>query len=84
MSERCARHDLAKGPDGLCALCRRDLQHAGEVSRVRQSDRLPRLIAKLVLGGVAGVATFFLMLALFDTSNTTEDTTPSSADGGRG
>lgn len=66
-ASRCKRHDLAAGPDGRCVVCRRELE-AGEAARVRKDDRPVRLVAKVIVGLVAGVATFFLLLSIFDTA----------------
>ncbi len=73
---RCARHDLATGADGLCVVCRREREHAGEHARIRQADKVPRLIAKLVIGTMAGLATFFLLMALFDTNDSIDEAPP--------
>jgi hypothetical protein len=47
---------------------RRDLM-AGEAALVRKKDRLPRTIAKIVIGVAAGIATFVLLLVLLDTND---------------
>ena len=74
--KRCARHDLASGADGLCVVCRRERNEAGEAARVRLADKLPRLIAKIVIGTMAGLAAFFLLMALLDTNDSIEEAPP--------
>ncbi len=74
-TNRCARHDLATSADGLCVLCRRERRDAGESARVRQADKVPRLIAKIVIGGMAGLAAFFLLMALLDTNEAVPEPT---------
>ncbi len=64
-SMQCARHGLATGPDGQCALChRRD--RAIERATTRGRDPA-RKIAIVVVAIMAAVATFFLVGALLDT-----------------
>lgn len=55
---RCARHDLAPGPDGRCILCRRELQGAVPIEPPAEPSSLPRsliVLAAAVLS-IAGVA----------------------------
>lgn len=44
--QRCERHDLARGPDGLCVLCARD-------AAPRSDGRVAIVVALLVVAGVA-------------------------------
>lgn len=74
-SKRCTRHDLALGADGRCVVCLRELRDAGEAARVRRADRTPRLIAKILIGVMAGLAAFFLLMALLDTNQAVEEPT---------
>jgi hypothetical protein len=62
---QCARHGLATGPDGLCALCHRD-ERAIERTIARGHDPARR-IAVVLVAIMAAVATFFLVGALLDT-----------------
>jgi hypothetical protein len=62
---RCERHGLAAGPDGACALCRRG-QRAFLRAVARRHDPA-RKVAIVVVGVVAGVVTFVLLTAIFDT-----------------
>lgn len=62
---RCARHGLATGPDGQCALCHRQ-DRAIERATTRGRDPA-RKIAIVVVAIMAAVATFFLVGALLDT-----------------
>ncbi len=62
---QCARHDLATGPDGRCALCHRD-ERAIERATTRGRDPA-RKLAIVVVAIMAAVATFFLVGALLDT-----------------
>jgi hypothetical protein len=62
---QCARHGLAAGPDGRCALCRRDER---AIQRATRRGRDPaRQVAIVVVAIMAAVATFFLVGALLDT-----------------
>lgn len=62
---QCARHGLAAGPDGRCALCRRDER---AIKRATTRGRDPaRKVAIVVVAIMAAVATFFLVGALLDT-----------------
>ncbi len=61
----CERHRLASGPDGRCALCKRD-ERARKRALARGSDPARR-IAIVVLAIMAAVATFALAGALLDT-----------------
>jgi hypothetical protein len=62
---RCERHDLAAGPDGRCALCRREEQ---ALSRAMGRRRDPaRRVAIVVLGILVGAVVFVLLTAVFDT-----------------
>lgn len=61
----CAHHGLATGPDGRCALCRRQER---AIARAIARGRDPaRKIAIVVVAIMAAVATFFLVGALLDT-----------------
>jgi hypothetical protein len=62
---QCAHHGLATGPDGQCALCRRD-ERAIERPTTRGRDPA-RKIAIAVVAIMAAIATFFLVGALLDT-----------------
>jgi hypothetical protein len=62
---QCERHAIAAGPDGRCALCRRD-ERALERAIQRGHDPARRL-AVIVLAIVAAVATFAVVGALLDT-----------------
>ena len=53
----------------------RDLK-AGEAALIRKKDRLPRTIAKVVIGIAAGITTFVLLLALLDTSDAPPEAEP--------
>jgi hypothetical protein len=61
---QCARHGLATGPDGQCALCHREeraIQHA------RHRHDPARTIAVVLVAIMAAVATFFLVGSVLDT-----------------
>jgi hypothetical protein len=64
-SVQCARHGLATGPDGRCALCLRR-ERALERVMSRASDPARKVVI-LVVSIMAAVATFFLVGALLDT-----------------
>jgi hypothetical protein len=62
---QCARHGLAAGPDGQCALCHRQER---AIERATKRGRDPaRKLAIVVVAIMAAVATFFLVGALLDT-----------------
>jgi hypothetical protein len=62
---QCAHHGLATGPDGRCALCRRQDR---AIERATSRGRDPaRKVAIIVVAIMAAVATFFLVGALLDT-----------------
>jgi hypothetical protein len=61
----CTRHELVAGPDGDCVLCKRE-RAASTRAAVKWQDRRIRLVARVVIGIVAGVAAFALLLATCD------------------
>jgi hypothetical protein len=62
---QCAHHGLATGPDGRCALCRRQDR---AIERATSRGRDPaRKVAIVIVAIMAAVATFFLVGALLDT-----------------
>jgi hypothetical protein len=61
----CARHGLVTGPDGECVLCKRE-RAASSRAVVKWQDRRIRLFARIVIGLVAGLAVFALLLATCD------------------
>lgn len=63
---RCPRHDVAAGPDGRCVLCRRQVTEAEDKVRAQNFDRSSRRVARFVVAVAAGIATFVLLLVLFD------------------
>jgi hypothetical protein len=63
---RCERHGLGAGPDGRCVLCGR-AQSVARRTQAERRDHSLRLAAKIVVGIVAGIMAFALLLALFDT-----------------
>jgi hypothetical protein len=64
---RCERHQLEAGPDGRCTLCKR-AEVAKDRTETVQGDRKVRRVLKIVLAAVAGIATFSLLMAAFDTN----------------
>lgn len=60
---RCTRHDLARGPDGLCARCLKDKERLS----APRNDRL-RIAARLLLALLAFIATFAALLSYCDTN----------------
>jgi hypothetical protein len=60
---RCTRHDLARGPEGLCARCVADKERLS----VPRGDAL-RTVARLLLAFMAFVATFAALLSFCDTN----------------
>jgi hypothetical protein len=64
---QCERHGLAAGPDGLCAICRRE-QRAFSSAVARRYDPA-RKIAVIVVAVLAGIVVFVLLTALLDTTD---------------
>jgi len=64
---QCERHDLAAGPDGECVLCQRE-REASKRAAIKWGDRRVRLVARIVIGIVAGLAVFALLLATCDSN----------------
>jgi hypothetical protein len=62
----CERHGIAAGPDGRCTLCRREGK-IHEQASVRHADRRFHRGLHVLVGVVACVATYALLMALFDT-----------------
>ncbi len=62
---QCTRHGLAAGPDGACVLCQRE-RETSKRAAIRWGDRRVRLVARIVIGVVAGLAVFALLLATCD------------------
>ena len=67
----CERHRLAAGPDGGCALCHRAAR-VHEQTEVRRGDRRFRRGLRVVVGVVACLATYALLMALLDTRKSSE------------
>ncbi len=57
---------MAAGPDGRCVLCRRHVAAAENKVREQSFDRSSRRVARFVVAVAAGIATFVLLLVLFD------------------
>jgi hypothetical protein len=68
---RCARHGLAAGPNGECALC-----HRGERAEVRGTDRRIHRGLRVVIAIITGVTTYVLLMAAFDTRRPVKPETP--------
>jgi hypothetical protein len=66
----CERHRLAAGPDGRCALCHRAERVHAE-TEVRHGDRRFHRTLRVVVGIAACLATYALLMALFDTRRPT-------------
>ena len=62
---QCERHGLAAGPDGECALCRRE-QRAFLRAVARRQDPVRR-VAIVVVAVLVGVVVFVLLTAVMDT-----------------
>jgi hypothetical protein len=69
---QCERHGLAAAPDGKCVLCQRE-EAASARAVVKWQDRRVRLLARVVIGVVAGLAAFALLLATCDSKKPSRD-----------
>jgi hypothetical protein len=63
----CARHNVAAGPDGRCALCHREDRVRDEVN-VKHDDRRVHRRIRVVIAIVACVATYAILMAWLDTT----------------
>jgi len=61
----CARHGLVAGPEGDCVLCKRE-RAASARAVIRWQDRRIHLFVRILIGVVAGLAVFALLLATCD------------------
>jgi len=66
---QCERHGLAAAADGECVLCRRE-RAASTRAAIKWQDRQVRLVARIVIGVVAGLAVFAILLATCDSKKT--------------
>jgi glutaredoxin len=58
---RCARHDLAPGPDGRCVLCRRELQAATVIDIPAEPARVQGWVLGVLAAGLVIAATAFTL-----------------------